>query len=330
MPILESAYKAPKLFLNGHVQTIYPAFFRKIHSFESLRVRIDTRDNDFIDVDVNSNANDHVIIISHGLEGSSTNPYIQGMSKKLGLQGFDVIAWNFRSCSGEMNRQKVFYNASNYSDLELVINWAIGMGYKKVSLLGFSIGANLVAFYLGDKGISLPSEISSAMLISAPVDIAEATENLSNWHMGKIYTEFFLNTMRKKVIQKHALMDLHEVNIDAIRKARNFYEFDNLFTAPANGHKTASDYYYHSSSKNLLHRIKVPTLILNAINDPFLGKNCYPEKAARGNPNLYLETPRSGGHIGFICFKSEHYWSEIRAKQFFTETAASSERSYAV
>lgn len=316
MPILESQYKAPKLFKNGHIQTIYPVMFRKVVSIDSQRVRIDTPDDDFIDIDVSLNDNEHAVILSHGLEGSSVNPYVQGMMKKLSLQGFDVIAWNYRSCSGVMNRQRWFYNASNYGDLELVINWAIRMGYKKVSLIGFSFGGSLTSYYLGDKGSHLPSEITSAMLISAPLDIEEAITNLSNWHFGKVYTESFLSTMRKKVIEKHDLMGLPGIDIEAIKKVRNFRDFDNLYTARVNGFEKADEYYRHASSKKFLHNIKVPTLILNAANDPFLGENSYPEKMARTNPNLFLEVPRSGGHVGFVCFKNDHYWSERRARQF--------------
>lgn len=321
MPIIQSSYIAPKLFRNGHIQTIYPVVFRKVEGIEPERVRIDTPDDDFIDIDVCSNDNDHAVILSHGLEGSSTNPYVQGMMKKLSLQGFDVMAWNYRSCSGEMNRQRWFYNATNYDDFELVIKWAISKGYKKISLIGFSFGGSLTAFYLGDKGSMLPSEIVSAVLISAPTDIEEALSNLSNWHFGKVYSESFLGTMRKKVVQKHELMGLPDLDIEAIRKSKNFKEFDNLYTAKVNGFESAEDYYRHASSLRLLPNIKVPTLILNAANDPFLGPNSYPEKIARQNPNIFLEVPKYGGHVGFVCFKNNHYWSERRAKEFLKQTA---------
>lgn len=327
MPLIESSYVAPKLFQNGHIQTIYPVVFRKVDAVEAQRVRIDTPDDDFIDIDVSLNNKDHVVILSHGLEGSSVNPYVQGMMKKLSLQGFDVIAWNYRSCSGVMNRQRWFYNASNYEDLELVINWSIRMGYKKVSLIGFSFGGSLTSYYLGDKGSHVPSELTSAILISAPTDIEEAITNLSNWHFGKVYTESFLGTMRKKVIEKHELMGLPGIDIEAIKKVRNFKDFDNLYTAKVNGFERAEDYYRHASSINLLYNIKVPTLILNAANDPFLGPNSYPAQIARNNPNLYLEVPKSGGHVGFICFENDHYWSERRAKEFLKQTAQSSSLS---
>lgn len=316
MPIIDSKYSAPKLFQNGHIQTIYPVLFRKVEGVEAQRVRIDTTDDDFIDIDVSQNGSDHVVILSHGLEGSSNAPYVKGMTRKLGKFGFDVIAWNYRSCSGVMNRQRWFYNASDYGDLESVINWAIRMGYKKVSLIGFSIGGNLTAYYLGDKGANVPSELVSAMVISAPIDIAEATENVTNWHFGKVYTESFLTTMRKKVVQKHQLMGLPDIDIEAIKKVKTFKEFDNLYTAIVNNFDSADDYYEFASAKRHLHKIKVPTLILNAANDPFLGENCYPEKIARNNPNLFLEVPNWGGHVGFVCFKDENYWSERRARQF--------------
>ncbi|MBK24249.1 MAG: alpha/beta hydrolase [Halobacteriovorax sp.] len=316
MPLIKSTYVAPKLFKNGHIQTIYPVMFRKVEGVETQRVRIDTHDDDFIDIDVSLNGRDHVAILSHGLEGSSVNPYVQGMMKSLSTEHFDVIAWNYRSCSGVMNKQRWFYNANNYSDLELVISWAIRMGYKKISLIGFSFGGSLTSYYLGDKGAHVPSEIVSAMLISSPLDIEEAITNLTNWHFGKVYTESFLSTMRKKVIEKHELMGLPGIDVAAVKKAKSFRDFDNLYTAKVNGFETADEYYRHASSINLIGNIKVPTLILNAQNDPFLGENSYPEQLARNNPNIFLETPKSGGHVGFVCFKDEHYWSERRARQF--------------
>jgi predicted alpha/beta-fold hydrolase len=327
MPIIKSSYIAPKLFRNGHVQTIYPVLFRKVEGLETQRVRIDTPDDDFIDADVVLNDNDHVVILSHGLEGSSVNPYVRGMAKKLSSQGLDVVAWNYRSCSGVLNKQRWFYNASDYKDLELVISWCIRMGYKKVSLIGFSFGGNLTAYYLGDKGVNLPSEISSAVLISAPIDIKESLSNLGNWHIGKVYSESFLSTMRKKVIEKHNLMGIPDLDIEAIKKAKNFKEFDDLYTAPVNGFDKAEDYYNHASSYKLLPNIKVPTLILNADNDPFLSNNCYPEKIARTNPYIYLEVPRYGGHVGFVCFKDDNYWSEHRSEEFIKQAARSSSLS---
>lgn len=239
---------------------------------------------------------------------------------KLTTQGYDTIAWNYRSCSGELNRQRGFYTANDYMDLELVINWAILRGYKKVSLIGFSIGANLTGFYLGDKNFRIPSEITSAILISAPIDIEESTLNLNNWHIGKVYTESFLSTMRKKIKLKHEIMGLPGIDIDAILRVKTFKEFDDLYTAPANGYSNAKDYYQHASAKRVLHNIKIPTLILNAENDPFLGENCYPDKIARNSKNIFLEKPKSGGHVGFVCFKDEHYWSEKRALEFLNQT----------
>lgn len=294
--------------------------FRKVKGVATKRVRLETPDNDFIDIDTCLKGRDHVVILSHGLEGSSVNPYVQGMIKKLDSEGFDSIGWNYRSCSGELNRRALFYNASDYSDLELVIKWAINKGYKKISLIGFSFGGSLTGFYLGEKGSFVPSEIVSAILISAPIDIEEVTNNLTNWHIGKIYTESFLGTMRKKVVEKNKRMDLPGVDIKSIKKVKSFKAFDDLYTAPINGFKKAEDYYRFASTGRVLHNIKVPTLILNAANDPFLGEKSYPFKMAQTNPNIYLEVPKSGGHVGFVCFKNDHYWSERRAKEFLKQT----------
>ena len=321
MPWMEnSTYTAPPLFANGHLQTLYPYFFRKIRDVNYSRVRLNTSDGDFIDVDRSSVDSPNVIIISHGLEGSSDSQYIKGMTRIFNKQGLDVIAWNQRSCSGELNRLKRFYHSGVTDDLEFIIKYTESLGYKNISLMGFSLGGNLTALYLGQQGKNLSPRISNAVLFSVPCDLGKSAEKISQVQY-RFYLESFLTTMRQKILKKNLTVDLG-VDTNGIEKIKSFGEFDDRFTAPLHGFKSAQEYYQTCSSKNWLQEIAVPTLIVNAKDDPFLTKECFPIREARKNKNLFLETPKSGGHVGFVTFnQGENYWSEKRAQEFLGQTA---------
>lgn len=321
MPLMEtSTYNPPPLFGNGHIQTLYPYFFRKVKDIEYKRERLTTHDNDFIDIDISSVGSKSIVIISHGLEGSTDSQYIKGMTRILNQQGKDVLAWNMRSCSGEMNKLKRFYHAGVTDDLELMISKAQSLGYKSISLMGFSLGGNLTALYLGQNGKNIASEITNAVIFSVPCDLGKSAEKISQTRY-RFYLESFLITMRQKIMEKSKFMDL-ELDFNGIDKIKSFREFDDRFTAPLHGFKDGEDYYRTNSCKRFLGDIVVPTLIVNAKDDPFLTKECFPIREAHRNKNLFLETPRSGGHVGFVTFdQDQHYWSEKRAQDFLKETA---------
>ena len=319
MPIVEkSTYTHPTLFRNGHLQTIFPYFFRKIDNLKIKRQRLTMPDSDFIDLDLSTVQSKSVVILSHGLEGSSKAQYILGMIRMFNQQGHDVMAWNMRGCSGEVNRLKRFYHAGSIEDLEFVINQAIKYGYKKISLIGFSLGGSLTAFYLGRHGKNLPPEIVSASLFSVPCDLESSAMKISKPRY-RVYLQNFLTSMRQKIIEKNKIMNLG-IDITKIDKIRTFHDFDDHFTAPLHGFKSAHHYYDTNHCQPWLSKIEVPTLIVNAINDPFLTKSCFPIKEARCNKNLFLETPSTGGHVGFVTFnQDQHYWSEKRAYSFIKE-----------
>ena len=241
------------------------------------------------------------------------------MARLFNQQGYDVLAWNMRSCSGEINRSKRFYHAGVTDDLDLMINHAIGLGYKNISLMGFSLGGNLTALYLGQKGKSVASEITNAVVFSVPCELGHSAEKISQTRY-RFYLEGFLVSMRQKIIEKSKQIDLG-VDYSGIEKIKSFREFDNRFTAPLHGFKDAQDYYDTNSCRRWLESVEVPLLIVNAKDDPFLTKECFPVREARRNKNLFLETPKSGGHVGFVTFDSDrHYWSEKRAQDFLSET----------
>ncbi len=319
LPLIQSNYKPPGFLANGHLQTIYPFFFRKIKGVNYKRERISTPDDDFLDLDWSKVGADTLVILSHGLEGHSRRNYILGMVKLFNQNKIDCLAWNYRSCSGDMNKKKIFYHHGMIEDLDTVLSHTLSLkSYKKIFLVGFSLGGNITCNYLGRKGRNLAKEIKGAAVFSTPFDLFSATKSFHQRKFNKIYLYRFLRSLKRKIKMKDGLLkDLH-LNEIKVQKIKDFHQFDELITAPLHGFKNKNEYYEKSCSINILNRIKVPTLLVNAKNDPFLGPNCFPTKEAEENPKLYLETPENGGHCGFTSFeKKPFYWSEIRALDFF-------------
>lgn len=323
MPLIEqTSYNPLRILRNGHIQTLYPYFFRKVDGVEFNRFRLNTHDHDFLDVDVSSVKSDTVVIITHGLEGSSQSPYVKGMTKQFNQMGMDAIAWNQRSCSGQLNKAKHFYHAASIDDLDLVVDFSIkSFNYKKVFLVGFSLGGNVVAYYLGSHGKSVRSEIHGGTIFSSTIHLESTAMLMRDNPFSKAYVGSFLSTMRQKVVKKHELIGL-DLNIDAIKRARNFIEFDEHVTAPLHGFKSALDYYRFASAVNHLENVSVPFLIIQSKDDPFLDKGSYPVRQASKSKYVHLEITESGGHCGFMDYRPGlEFWSEKRAAQFIHSAA---------
>ncbi|MDX5420740.1 MAG: alpha/beta fold hydrolase [Hymenobacteraceae bacterium] len=312
MPLLPSKHKAPFYLFNGHLQTIIPGLFRQVEGVLYERERLTTPDEDFIDIDWSRVGSDSLIVLSHGLEGDSSRPYIQGMVKAFNLQGVDALAWNYRSCSGEPNKLLRSYHLGASDDLDFVVRHAIQVGrYETVYLVGFSAGGNISLKYLGETPELVPRQVKSAAVFSVPVDLKGSAQTIS-----RIYTQRFLKTLGEKLEQKSRMYP-NELDLSDYSIYWSFPEFDDKFTAPLHGFKSAEDYYTRVSAKQFLKNITVPTLLVNAKNDPFLSKGCYPVKEARINPYFYLEAPDEGGHVGFAeDMRRNLYYSEERAVRF--------------
>ena len=239
------------------------------------------------------------------------------MVRHLTRSGFDCLAWHYRSCSGELNRQQRFYHVGETSDLHFVVEYAHQKGYQTLHLLGFSAGGNVTLKYLGEKGKAINPAVKRAVVFSVPLDLMGSSRRLEQWD-SLVYNYRFSQTLKRKVMQKAAVMP-GVFPTEAVQKARNVREFDDLFTAPMNGFRDVTDYYTRSSSLQYIPAITVPTLIVSARNDPFLPASCFPEQLARELPNVWMEFPEQGGHCGFPA-KDEGiqgtYWSEKRAAEF--------------
>ena len=312
MPLIETDYKPPLFFKNRHVNTIYSSLFRKTKPLSFKRKRIETLDDDFLDIDLIENGSRKIVILCHGLEGSSDSKYIQATAKLLSLNGYSVAAMNYRFCSGEINRQLVTYHSGKTDDLHTVINFVLP-NYDSVYLVGFSLGGNLILKYNGDGLFSLSPKIKANVAISVPVDLKGSSISLKRFE-NILYRWRFLRTLSKKMHLKHQQFP-NELDVAPLKKVKTLTDFDDFFTSKINGFKDAEDYYLKASSKQFISNITKPTLLINALDDPFLSESCFPISEAEENVKFYLMTPSNGGHVGFIS-KGDFYWSEYQILNF--------------
>jgi predicted alpha/beta-fold hydrolase len=323
VPVVSSTYSPPPFLAGGHRQTLYASLLRRVDFEYDHRERIDTADGDFLDLDWAAarttdrpgSGTGRVAILTHGLEGSTDRGYMRGMSRALTRRGWDVCAWNLRGCSGELNRRVATYHSGKTEDLARVVDHVLDRGYASAALVGFSLGGNLTLKYLGERGHAVTDRVRGAVAISVPVDLKASSHQIghpTNWH----YTQYFLRSLQEKIRQK-AERHPTGVRTDALDHIRSLRDFDDAYTAPLNGFRDADTYYREASSKPLLRDLAVPTLLLNAADDPFLAPACHPTAIADEHPPLTLEVPDSGGHVGFVTFNTTGtYWSERRAASF--------------
>ncbi|MEO6034372.1 MAG: alpha/beta fold hydrolase, partial [Verrucomicrobiota bacterium] len=236
--------------------------------------------------------------------------------RALAAKGWDVVVWNARGCSGEPNRLLRFTHSGATEDLEAVVEHVlVTRPHNKLALLGFSLGGNVTLKYLGERGANLNPRIKNAVAFSVPCDLQASSVNLSS-RANRIYMRHFLSSLRQKIRHKMELAP-GEIDDHDYARLRTFRDFDNRYTAPLHGFADAEDYWRRSSCKPHLEMVAIPTLLINARNDPFLAEACFPFDAARANPNFFLEAPASGGHVGFVTFnRGGEYWSETRAAKF--------------
>lgn len=312
-------YHAPWGFHNGHRQSIFPTIFRRVKGINYRRERIVTPDNDFLDLDWMTERSDRLVIISHGLEGNTTRAYVKGMVKAVTDAGFAALAWNFRGCGGSINRQPRLYHSGSYQDLTTVIDHVFqNYNYREINLVGFSMGGNISLIYSGRKGETIDPRIKKCIVFSVPCDLKASSIAISRPE-NKIYMKRFLRLLHKKIEAKKTIFpDLFSDQDYA--SIKNFYDFDNRYTAPLHGFADADDYWRQCSSRQFIKDIRIPTLLINALDDPFLGPACYPEEENETNPDFTLETPPHGGHVGFVTFNWKNlYWSEARCIDFLQQ-----------
>ena len=321
MPLLASTYRPPFALANGYLQSILPTLFRRLPSEHLQRERLELPDGDFLDMDWSRCAGAQekpLVIVSHGLEGHSRRPYVLGVLREANRHGFDALGWNFRSCGGEPNRLPRMYHSGATEDLHAVVEHAIRRGYRRIHLVGFSMGGNLSLVYAGREAAQLPQAVRSVVAFSVPCDLHGSALQLAK-RRNRIFMWRFLRDLGEKMRIK-AQRFPHLVSVDGYEHIRTFREFDDRYTAPLHGFADALDYWQRSSSLHYLQAIRIPALLVNARNDPFLSPACFPQDIAVQHDYLHLEMPASGGHVGFIRrAKDQTYWMELRALDFIRE-----------
>jgi uncharacterized protein len=317
MPLIQkSTYCAPAWLPGGHLQTIYPVLFRSFAQVTHRVERLELADGDFIDLEWAGNGGSKLAILSHGLEANAKSGYVQGMAAALVRHGWDVLAWNFRGCSHEPNRQLRMYHSGETEDFHAVISHALANhSAKSVDLIGFSLGGNITLKYLGERPDAISPRLHRAVAFSVPCDLACSSQQLARLS-NKIYMERFLIEMRKKIRSKKQMFP-DQLDLTGLNAIRTFHEFDDRYTAPIHGFRDAADYWERNSCRQFLTQVKLPTLLVSAANDPFLGPNCYPHLEAAESEFFHFEMPSSGGHVGFYASgNDDEYWSETRALEF--------------
>lgn len=315
MPLIKSTYKPSFLFKSKHLNTIYPALFRIAPEINYQREILETIDGDFIDLDWVKNGHNRLMICFHGLEGSSKRPYVKGMIGRFQSAGWDGLVFNFRSCGGQLNDNLRMYNMGSTGDLHYLIKHLAG-SYEEIVLVGFSLGGNMMAKYFGEGGDYLPKQIKGAVAISVPCYAPSANMKIDGWE-NRAYLKRFMLSLNAKMTKKQKEFP----NYIKLRPKmpKNFQEFDAQFTAPVHGYSDAMDYWEHCSSIHFLENIRQPLLMINALDDTFLSKECYPYNIAQNHQYFHLEVPKHGGHCGFCSSNSgAFYWSENRALEFLS------------
>lgn len=318
MPVIASRFSPPVFLRNPHVQTILPVLLPRRLSVQFTRERLELTDGDFLDLDWLRRGRKRVAIISHGLEGSTANGYVRGTAAALDRAGWDVLAWNFRGCGGEPNRLPRFYHSGETGDLGTVISRS-APDYGCIALVGFSLGGNITLKYLGE-AVPHPAVVG-AVAVSVPIDLAASARALDQRPGNRIYLQRFMKTLVAKIEAKATRFPA-DLDAAGARAIRTFQQFDDRYTAPLHGFRNAEDYWERCSARRYLGGIGRPTLLLNALDDPFLTAESMPFAEAERSTAFVFEAAAHGGHAGFLDLENGlQRWSERRIVEFLAATA---------
>ncbi|HWH82463.1 MAG TPA: alpha/beta fold hydrolase [Burkholderiaceae bacterium] len=302
-------YRAPRWLVGGNAQTIWPALFSARHDGTPPRYRRErweTPDGDFIDVDwqelpaaaaTRETAGPPLLVLFHGLEGSSASHYAQAFAHWARSHGWRFAVPHFRGCSGVLNRAPRAYHSGDFEEIDWVLRRMRAGQRGRIAAVGVSLGGNALLRWAEEAGDQAASVVGALAAVSAPLDLTAGGRAIGTGFNRHVYTRMFLRTMKPKAL---ATLARHPGLFDRERllAARTLYDFDNVFTAPLHGFRDTDDYWLRGSAGPHLHRIRVPALLLNARNDPFVPASCLPQPG-EGGAYVTLWQPRHGGHVGF-------------------------------
>ena len=321
----DSSYR-PAWWLPGpHLMTMYPVFFRPRISLTSTRERFTLPDGDFVDLDWVEPTLDGAeptltVLILHGLEGSIESHYARGLLTAFAARGWRGVLMHFRGCSGEPNLQPRAYHSGETEDARAVIAHLAERLDSPLAAVGYSLGGNVLLKYLGENGSDAPLVAASA--VSVPLMLSPCAARLQRG-FSRIYDQWLLRMLKDSFRRRRAAVDLGPVGAVNERTITSIKAYDDHITAPLHGFADAEDYYARSSSRPFLSRIAVPTLILHAVDDPFMTPDVIPEESEL-SPVVTLELSARGGHVGFIEGTPwrPKYWLEQRIPEFLAQTIA--------
>ena len=308
----------------GHLQTLGGKYLRRPGHFPLKRVRIDTPDQDFLDLDFGPDPKPDapLVLLLHGLEGFTHRPYMIQAAYALTAQGMATVGLNFRSCSGEPNLQPRMYHSGGTEDVVHVLKYLKGRWPRRpLGAVGFSLGGNVLLKLMGEREDGGTGLLQGAVGISVPYDLAAGAVYMQQGIMGWFYTWYFVRSLIEKVRAKEGLLK-HVLDLKKVYASKNLIEFDDHATGPLHGFKDAADYYRKCSSNQFLRNIQVPTLLFHAQNDPFLPPRAIPHEAVAENPALFPAFSRRGGHVGFLGGSMPGlptFWTEDEGTRFLKE-----------
>ena len=297
-------YRAPAWLPGGQLQTIWPALYSQSHALPKpsfARERWTSPDADFIDLDFSTHsAQPHqpLLVLFHGLEGSSQSHYAQAFAQWAREQGLPYAVPHFRGCSGEINRQPRAYHSGDFQEIDWILRrLKMREQQRKLIVVGISLGGNALMRWAQEMGAQAASVAQAVASVCSPLDLAAAGHAIGTGFNRQVYTRMFLKTMKPKAMERLAL---HPALFDprALQASRDLYEFDNIFTAPLHGFKDTEDYWARASAKPRMADIQIPALALNAKNDPFMPASSLPQPGQVGK-HVTLWQPEHGGHVGF-------------------------------
>jgi uncharacterized protein len=320
-------FKAHRVFVGGHAQTLAAWAWPHKYRFDPLQATQDQRRLFDIESGIQvlahcrwqPNREDQpTMVIWHGMEGSTESGYMPSTARKAFCAGFNVVRVNYRNCGDTENLTPTLYHGGLSGDLQVVINELIHRdGLKRIYPIGFSLGGNMVLKLLGEYADNPPREVVAAAVVSPSVDL-QASTNLIMSRRNWLYHRNFVLSLKKRIRKKHEMYpDIY--NLDRLPQIQTIRDFDEQFTATANGFANAEDYYYRVSSIRVANQIRVPTLIIHALDDPFIPFEPLRQSIFRDNPCLLLMATKRGGHVAFIGEKQiteDRFWAENRLVEF--------------
>lgn len=313
MPLYRSKYRSPVFLFNKHLQTVIPFFYVKPDNTLYQTEKMELPDGDFLELDWIRGGNDKVLVINHGLEGNSRSSYVQQMANHFKKLGWDILAMHTRGCGRELNRLPIMYHGGATEEINHLVN-QVSKEYSKVVLAGFSLGANMFINYVAKH--ETPSNVLALAAFSAPLDLRGSEKKMDKL-INHFYAQKFLFKLKKK-LRKLGAKHPGTIDLIALDKINSMQEFAKHFAATYSGFGNIDDYYAASSALESLKDIKMPTLLVNAKNDPFLTKASYPTQFAALSPYIHLDIPSNGGHAAFPINKTDS-WIPLRLEIFLKE-----------